>query len=91
MCLGNFSPRSRLQRIDRVLKKDDHQLIWEFAVVVSHRRGLKTNEQGQRRIAVNLRVTEPGPIRQIPVDHFDGLNKWEDLPRDGRCIEDTWF
>ena len=58
---------------------------------VSHWRGLKTNEEGKRRIAVNLRLTEPGPIGHIPIDHFDGLDKWEDLPRDGRCIKDMWF
>ena len=54
-------------------------------------RGLKLNEAGQRRIAVNLRLSEPGPIARVPVDHFDGLDKWEDLPRDGRCVRDYWF
>jgi hypothetical protein len=23
--------------------------------------------------------------------YFDGLDKWEDLPRDGRCVADQWF
>lgn len=54
-------------------------------------RGLEVNKQGQRRIAVNLRLTEPGPIADVPIDHFDGLDKWDDLPRDGRCIKDMWF
>lgn len=36
-------------------------------------------------------MTEPGPIARIPIDHFDGLDKWEDLPRDDRCIKDMWF
>jgi hypothetical protein len=58
---------------------------------VTHWRGLKSDEQGRRRIAVNLRTTKPGPIAHIPIDHFDGLDKWEDLPRDGRCIRDLWF
>jgi hypothetical protein len=58
---------------------------------VSHWRGLKTNEQGQRRMAVNLRLTEPDPIAAVPIDHFDGLDTWDDLPRDGRCIKDMWF
>lgn len=58
---------------------------------VTHWRGLKTDAQGRRRIAVNLRMTEPGPIAALPIDHFDGLEKWEDLPRDGRCIQDLWF
>ena len=47
--------------------------------------------QGRRRIAVNLRMAEPGPIAHVPIDHFDGLDTWEDLPPDGRCIKDMWF
>jgi hypothetical protein len=58
---------------------------------VSHWRALETNPEGKRRIAVNLRLTEPSAIAHLPIDHFDGLEKWEDLPRDGRCIKDMWF
>lgn len=54
-------------------------------------RGLKTNDEGKRRIAVNLRLTEPEAVARVPVDHFDGLDTWEDLPRDGRCVADYWF
>ena len=46
---------------------------------------------GRRRMAVNLRLTEPGPISQLPIDHFDGLVAFEDLPRDSRCVGDLWF
>ena len=46
--------------------------------------------EGRRRIAVNLRLTEPDAIAQIPIDHFDGLNTFEDLPRDGKCVADYW-
>lgn len=48
-------------------------------------------QQGRRRIAVNLRLTEPGAVAQVPIDRFDGLNTFEDLPRDGRCVADYWF
>ena len=58
---------------------------------VSHWRALQTDPQGRRRIAVNLRLSEPGPIADVPIDHFDGLDTWDDLPRDGRCIKDLWF
>lgn len=54
-------------------------------------RGLKANDEGRRRVAVNLRMTEPGPIADIPVKHFDGLDRWELLPRDDRCIRQMWF
>lgn len=58
---------------------------------VAYWRGRKADEAGRRRIAVNLRLTEPGPIAHLPIDHFDGLDKFDDLPRDGRCIRDLWF
>jgi hypothetical protein len=50
-----------------------------------------TEDHGRRRIAVNLRLAEPDPVAQIPIDRFDGLNSWEDLPRDGRCVVHYWF
>jgi hypothetical protein len=54
-------------------------------------RGTRFDEDGRRRIAVNLRLTEPGPVAHLPIDHFDGLDSFEDLPRDGRCVSDMWF
>jgi len=54
-------------------------------------RGLGVNQDGRRRIAVNLRLTEPGPIESVPIQHFDGFDTWEDLPMDGRCVKDMWF
>ena len=54
-------------------------------------RGLRTEEDGRRRMAVNLRLTEPGPVANLLIDHFDGLDTFEDLPRDGRCVKDHWF
>jgi hypothetical protein len=46
---------------------------------------------GRRRIAVNLRLAEPDAVARLPVDHFDGLDTFDDLPRDGRCVADYWF
>jgi hypothetical protein len=36
-------------------------------------------------------MPESAPIADLPIDHFDGLDRWEDLPGDGRCIRDLWF
>ena len=58
---------------------------------VTHWRGMQTDDAGRRRMAVNMRLTEPEPIAHLPIDHFDGLDKFDDLPRDGRCIRDLWF
>ena len=54
-------------------------------------RGLTTDEQGRRRIAVNLRLADPEAVADIAIDHFDGLDSFDDLPRDGRCVRDMWF
>lgn len=54
-------------------------------------RAREIDDQGRRRIAVNLRLAEPGPIEALPIDHFDGLDSFDDLPRDHRCIKDLWF
>jgi len=54
-------------------------------------RGLRKDDQGRVRIAVNLRLAEPEAVAQIPIDHFDGLDTFDDLPRDGRCVADHWF
>jgi hypothetical protein len=58
---------------------------------VTHWRGLQLEADGRRRIAVNLRLAEPDAVAAIPIDHFEGLVTFEDLPRDGRCVSDYWF
>jgi hypothetical protein len=58
---------------------------------VAYWRSLRLEEDGRRRIAVNLRLAEPEAVATIPIDHFDGLDTFDDLPRDGRCVSDYWF
>lgn len=58
---------------------------------VAYWRALAPDDAGRRRIAVNLRLTDPGPVAHLPIDHFDGLDTFEDLPRDGRRVADHWF
>jgi hypothetical protein len=54
-------------------------------------RTLKADSEGRHAMAVNLRLTEPDPIAHLPIDHFEGLVTFEDLPRDQRCVRDYWF
>lgn len=54
-------------------------------------RGLHVDEDGRRRMAVNLRLAAPEAVADLPIDHFDGLVSFEDVPRDGRCVRDMWF
>ena len=54
-------------------------------------RGARLDEDGRRRMAVNVRLAEPDDVAGIPIDHFDGFDTFEDLPRSGRCVKDYWF
>jgi hypothetical protein len=47
------------------------------------------DDKGRRRIAVNLRLTEPDPIAQVPMRHFEGLNTFTDLPQDFELFKGT--
>jgi hypothetical protein len=58
---------------------------------IAYWRTVQPGNDGLRRIAVNLRLATPEAVSSIVVDHFDGLNTWEDLPRDGKCVADMWF
>ena len=58
---------------------------------ITYWRSLAPGEDGRRRIAVNLRLAEPEAVGAIVMDHFDGLQSFGDLPRDGRCVADMWF
>jgi hypothetical protein len=58
---------------------------------VAYWRALKPRDDGRRRIAVNVRLAEPDAVATLPIDNFDGLNTFDDLPRDGRCVGDYWF
>jgi hypothetical protein len=54
-------------------------------------RGIAPGADGRRRQAVNVRLAEPEAVAAIPIDHFDGLVAFADLPRDGKCVADYWF
>lgn len=53
-------------------------------------RGLRLEADGRRRMAVNLRLAPPDAVAHLPIDHFDGLDTFDDLPPDGRCVRDLW-
>ena len=54
-------------------------------------RAVHANPRGRRRMAVNLRLAEPAAVADIPIEHFDGLDTYKRLPRDGKCVADYWF
>ncbi|HEY9234598.1 MULTISPECIES: GFA family protein [Phenylobacterium] len=54
-------------------------------------RGMRLHAGNRRRMAVNVRLADPEAVARLPIDHFDGLESFKDLPRDGRCVRDMWF
>ncbi len=78
----------------RPYKRGDRSLSFHFCSTcgcVAYWRAVEPNAEGRRRIAVNLRLAKPDDVAQIPVDHFDGLESFQKLPGDGRCVKDYWF
>lgn len=53
-------------------------------------RGLRPEPDGRRRMAVNVRLAQPEAVADLPIDTFDGLDTFEDLPPDGRRVRDLW-
>ena len=53
-------------------------------------RALRLDKTGRRRMAINLRLAPPEAVAALPIDHFDGLETFDDLPADGRCVRDLW-
>jgi hypothetical protein len=58
---------------------------------VTHYIKTAAGEDGRHRTAVNLRLTDPDPVFDLPIDHFDGHETFVDLPRDGSVVRDMWF
>ena len=54
-------------------------------------RGLVIEDDGRRRMAVNVRLAPAAAVADLAIDHFDGLDTFEDLPSDGRRVRDLWF
>ena len=59
---------------------------------VTHYSSKKPDSEGRWRVAVNVRmIHNPEKIMNLPIDHFEGYEKFEDLPRDGRNVQHLWF
>jgi hypothetical protein len=41
-------------------------------------------------MAVNVRLAPMEAVADLPIDHFDGFDSFEDLPADGRVGRDLW-
>lgn len=72
-----------------------HEIGFHFCPAcgaVAFWRGVAPRPDGRTRIAVNLRLTDnPFTVQTIPIRRFDGLDRFETLPPDGRTVGDLWF
>ncbi len=78
----------------RAYARGEKHLSWHFCPecgCVAWWRGNRLGKDGRRRMAVNVRLAEPETVADLPIDHFEGLNSFTDLPRDGRRVVDYWF
>lgn len=53
-------------------------------------RGLRVEADGRTRMAVNVRLAPIEDVAALAIDHFDGLDSFEDLPCDGKVVRDLW-
>ncbi|MDG2520431.1 GFA family protein [Caulobacter segnis] len=77
----------------RRIGKQDPALEMVFCpdcACVLYWRGLRLEPDGRRRMAVNLRLADLAGVADLKIDHFDGLDSFDDLPSQGRCVRDLW-
>ena len=58
---------------------------------VTHWLATTPDDAGRLRVAVNLRMAAPDAVAAIPLRRFDGLDRFEALAPDGRCVAHIWF
>ena len=75
-------------------RKDGGAIDFHFCAkcgCVTHYVKTAAEADGRHRTAVNARMTDPTLIFDLAIVQFDGLETFEDLPRDGRKVRDMWF
>jgi hypothetical protein len=53
-------------------------------------RGLKPEQDGRTRMAVNVRLAPLDAVADLAIDHFDGADRFEDLQSRGKMVRDLW-
>ncbi len=86
--------RIRVSGATRTYVQGDRRLGFHFCPecgCIAYWRSLEPDTSGRRRIGFNLRLAEPEAVGAIVIHHLDGLDTFEDVPRDTRCVRDMWF
>ena len=75
-------------------RRDSGDISFHFCATcgcVTHYVAVSEDGKGRRRAAVNLRLSDPAPIGELPIRHFEGHDSFKELPGDGRKVKDLWF
>ena len=75
-------------------RRDSGDKYFHFCAIcgcVTHNVAVTEDEDGRYRAAVNVRMFDPSPISTIPIRHFEGRDRFKELPRDSRTVKDMWF
>ncbi len=76
------------------LRRDSGDIHFHFCAncgCVTHYVACFSDENGRKLSAVNVRMSDPSPISEIPIRHFEGRDSFRELPRDSRTVKDMWF
>lgn len=76
------------------LRADGGDITFHFCATcgcVTHYAATAPGEDGRVLTAVNLRMADPDPIFDLPVEHFDGHIRFARSPDDDRTVRDMWF
>lgn len=58
---------------------------------VTHYVASPKDECGHNRAAVNVRMSDPSQVSELPIRHFEGHSSFKELPSDARKVRDMWF
>ncbi len=75
-------------------RSDSRDILFHFCAIcgcVSHYVATFEDENGYKRTAVNVRMSDFSPISELPIRHFEGRDCFKALPCDGRLVKDMWF
>ena len=75
-------------------RRDSGDICFYFCAIcgcVTHYVARSEDENGRKRAAVNLRMSDPSPIGELPIRHFEGHDSFKERPCDGRKVKDMWF
>lgn len=76
------------------LRQDGGDIAFHFCAkcgCTTHFIATSVDASGSKLAAVNLRLSDPLLVGDLPIRHFEGHESFKELPSDGRSVKDLWF